>query len=30
MFEMRNLATEMVSGDVPSMAFLKLVQMIAD
>ena len=28
MFEIRNLATEMVSGDVPELAFLKLVSMI--
>jgi len=28
MFELRNLATEMVSGDVPEIAFLKLASMI--
>jgi len=28
MFEIRNLATEMVSGDVPELAFFKLISMI--
>ena len=30
MFEIRNLATEMVSGDVPQLAFFKLLSMIGN